>query len=80
MSADREINSGDAIVSLPRTAALVVTPKMKNPFPDEINDAYWSQSQWSVKNCLMYRAQKVHQASMASVIAPARFVQDYPQN
>ncbi|KAL3142083.1 hypothetical protein ABBQ32_004708 [Trebouxia sp. C0010 RCD-2024] len=53
MSADREINSGDAIVSLPRTAALVVTPKMKNPFPDEINDAYWSQSQWFEKMAVM---------------------------
>ena len=48
MSADKAINSGDAIVSLPRTAALLVTPKMRNPFPDKIDTAYWSKCQWSV--------------------------------
>ena len=48
MSADKAIKSGDTIVSLPRTAALLVTPKMKNPFPHEIDTAYWSKCQWSV--------------------------------
>ena len=48
MSADKAINSGDTIVSLPRTAALLVTPKMKNPFPHKIDTPYWSKCQWSV--------------------------------
>lgn len=57
MSADKAINSGDTIVSLPRTAALLVTPKMKNPFPDKIDTAYWSKCQWSVDSlsCFLYK-------------------------
>ena len=54
MSADKAIKSGDTIVSLPRTAALLVTPKMKNPFPHEIDTAYWSKCQWSAVNPLLF--------------------------
>ncbi len=46
MAAATAINSGDSIVTLPRTAALLVTPKMKCPFPELIDQAYWAKSQW----------------------------------
>lgn len=53
MAATTAINTGDSIVTLPRTAALLVTPKMKCPFPESIDQAYWAKSQWFEKMALM---------------------------
>lgn len=46
MSATRQLDKGESIVVLPRTAALLVTPKMKCPFPDMVTQEFWSKSQW----------------------------------
>lgn len=70
MKASKAINTGDSIVSLPRTAALLVTPKMKCPFPELIDAAYWSKCQWFEKMALMllHEQQKGQQSPVSGYV------------
>ncbi|KAA6421676.1 MAG: N-methyltransferase (ISS) [Trebouxia sp. A1-2] len=77
MAAATAINTGDSVVTLPRTAALLVTPKMKCPFPDLIDQAYWAKSQWFEKMALMllHERKKGKNSAVSGYIEqlPARF-------
>ena len=46
MAAAKAIKNGDNVVTLPRLASLLVTPKMKCPISDTVPEAFWSKSQW----------------------------------
>ncbi len=70
MAAAKAINSGDSIVSLPRTAALLVTPKMKCPFPELIDSTYWAKSQWYA-HTLLFVLPTLNQISSLSFAAVA---------
>ena len=46
MQAREAIAPDESFVSLPRSAALVVTPKIKCPFPDYVDAGFWSSKPW----------------------------------
>ena len=46
MEAREAIAADESFVSLPRAAALVVTPKIKCPFPDFVDAEFWSAKPW----------------------------------
>lgn len=46
MQAREAIAPDESFVSLPRAAALVVTPKIKCPFPDFVDPTFWSEKPW----------------------------------
>ena len=46
VQAREAIAPNETFVALPRAAALVVTPKIKCPFPDFIDAAFWNAKPW----------------------------------
>ena len=48
MQATAPIAAEETLVTLPRAAALLLTPKMRCPFPDFIDSGYWDTSPWCV--------------------------------
>jgi len=48
MRATAPIAAAETLVTLPRAAALLLTPRMRCPFPDIVDAAYWDGSPWYV--------------------------------
>ena len=48
MQATAPIAAAETLVTLPRAAALLLTPRMRCPFPDVVDSAYWDGSPWCV--------------------------------
>ena len=46
MQATAPIAAAETLVTLPRAAALLLTPKMRCPFPDTVDATYWDGSPW----------------------------------
>jgi len=46
MAATVDIEAGEALVSLPMSAALLVTPKQRCPFPDFCSPAFYVSKPW----------------------------------
>ena len=46
MAATADIEAGEALVSLPMSAALLVTPKQRCPFPDFCSPAFYASKPW----------------------------------
>ena len=48
MQATAPIAAEETLVTLPRAAALLLTPKMRCPFPEYLDVGYWDTSPWCV--------------------------------
>ncbi len=46
MAATVDIEAGEALVLLPMSAALLVTPKQRCPFPDFCSPAFYASKPW----------------------------------
>ena len=62
------VKAGDILISVPRKASVLVTPRMRCPFPEFVDKDYWDRCSWYIRLAL----QLLHQKREAEKGGPSR--------
>ena len=52
------VKAGDILISVPRKSSVLVTPRMRCPFPDFVDRDYWERCTWYMRLALQLLHQK----------------------